>query len=95
MEKSLHDGLGLGGPVGLAHPGLGLGGPPTVPYSAPSQRGGGKNWVKNRGQLPRLAFRREMGNLLLLDSRWAAPRSWRKKTRNCKLAAVNAGKLNY
>ena len=79
-------GLGLG---------LGLGGPPTVPYSAPSQRGGGKNWVKNRGQLPRLAFRREMENLLLLDSRWAAPRSWRKKTRNCKLAAVNAGKLNY
>ena len=73
--------------------GLGLGGPPTVPYSAPSQRGGGKNWVKNRGQLPRLAFRREMGNLLLLDSRWAAARSWRR--RNCKLASVNAGKLNY
>ena len=81
MEKSLHD--GLGGPVGLAHPGLG--GPPTVPYSAPSQRGGGKNWVKNRGQLPRLAFRREMGNLLLLDSRWAAARSWRRK--NKKLQA--------
>ena len=95
MEKSLHDGFGLGGPVGLAHLMLVLHGPPTVPYSAPSQRGGGKNWVKNRGQLPRLAFRREMGNLLLLDSRWAAARSWRRKTRNCKLASVNAGKLNY
>ena len=97
MEKNLHDGLGLGGPVGLAHPGLGLGGPPTVPYSAPSQRGGGKTGLRTGGSFQGLLFAVKWEtcfSLIPAGQRHEAGED-AKKTRNCKLASVNAGKLNY